>query len=235
MKLSAQIERQTRALLLKHIFGDELNPQEFDALSELTIKKRADRHQVIFQQGDTADAVMVILHGQLRISTATADGREITLAVMREGDMFGEMGFLDGRERSADATAMKETIYLQLDQQTLYSYLDKNPKLYRALINMLCGRLRKTNQTLTNVSLLTVNGRLAHLIADMMDNHGRKLSDGSIEITSSQSDLAARIATSRQTVNKHLRDWEKAGYVKLQHSRVAVYDIDAILESVETE
>ena len=127
--------------------------KEFNA-NELAQMNRIVKMQVynpgdeIFSEGDSATSLYLIKMGTVKIQQKSKNSDLITLTTLGSGAHFGEMPFLDGEKRSATASCIEKSEILSLDYVQMRSVLNAGPdtaaKLYRALANFLCGRLRVT-------------------------------------------------------------------------------------------
>lgn len=99
----------------------------------------------IFEQGDAGDRLYFIRRGRVRISKV-ARKRAHPLAVLEQGTFFGEMAVLTGDPRSARAEALTDCELLEVDADTLQSFLDQHPKAAHGMIMTLIGRLRSTDE-----------------------------------------------------------------------------------------
>src|ERR1700733_10687829 len=122
------------------LFGS-LSAEDNAALAPLLRPRRYEAGRVIFQRGDPAEEVFLVTTGQLRISVCSADGRELAFRVANRGDMVGEIGVLDDRVRSADATTLRESEVLVLSRANLWRLLSSRPAMATGVIRFLCGRL----------------------------------------------------------------------------------------------
>lgn len=180
-------------------------------LGRLPQRKYADG-QMIFGQGDQGSSLMLVVEGRVRIGTMSREGRELILAIVETGELFGELALLDGKERSADAVAFGNCVVVALDRRDLLPLLREWPDTAMRLLEFVCGRVRTANDRLEGVVFLTVEARLARLLLSpdrrALDRAGRA---SSREL--SQSDLARLIGASRQTVNQLLSRWLADGTV----------------------
>lgn len=176
-------------------------PEELESLAASLVERRCADRQPIFARGDDGSSLMIVVHGRVRIGVTSADGREILLAVLHRGQVLGELALLDGKPRSADATALGECILLSLDRRDLLPLLRRSPALALRLFEILCARLRAADEQLESAVLMPVPvpARLARLLLERAGADG-----GRIELGLSQGDLGRLIGASRQKVNFHL-------------------------------
>ena len=102
----------------------------------------------LFHAGDSGDAMYLIESGRVRISIMDDDGREVTLAELAQGDFFGEMALIDGRQRSADATVYEEARLAVLSRAEFIAFVRSNPDVALEMLAALTDRLRRTDELL---------------------------------------------------------------------------------------
>ena len=144
-------------------------PPEREAIAARLVSRRFADGEMIFMRGDPGSTLMILVEGRVRIGVNTSDGREMLLTIMEPGQLFGEMSLLDGQARSADATAMGETLVLVLERADFLATLRQFPEAALRLCAMLSERLRRSTDQVEGVTLHPVNVRLARLLL----THGR--------------------------------------------------------------
>jgi len=159
--------------------------------------------RIVFRKGDPSDALLVVTAGRIAISSLSQQGAEVMLNLIDPGGVVGEIGVLDGGSRTADATATCETRALVLLRRDVLPILESEPSALRALVLLLCARLRQTTAFLEDAVLQTLAARLLHRIQALARRYGRAL--GSVELRIehglSQQALGDSIGASRVSVN----------------------------------
>jgi uncharacterized membrane protein len=145
-------------------------------LRNLLSEKSVPQNTRLFRQGETGDAMYLIESGRVRISIRDADEQEVTLAELAQGDFFGEMSIIDGRQRSADAQVIETARLAVLSREAFLSFVRKKPDVALEMLSALTDRLRRTDELLRsrvsrNVNeeeqaRLTLADRAADLIAE---------------------------------------------------------------------
>ena len=167
----------------------------------------------ICRLGDPGDSVMAVIRGTARISLAAIKGREIILADLESGELFGEIALLDGKARSANATAHTKCELMVLDRRDLLPFLDRHPAVCIKLMEVLCARIRRSDERMADISFLDLPARLAKTLL----NYPAPIrSAGIIKLLLSQSELAAMAGGTRENVNRCLRDWQRRGFLELK-------------------
>ncbi|HEV2836548.1 MAG TPA: cyclic nucleotide-binding domain-containing protein, partial [Pyrinomonadaceae bacterium] len=117
-------------------------------LRNLLSEKTVPQNTRLFRQGDTGDAMYLIESGRVRISIRDDDKQEVTLAELAQGDFFGEMSIIDGRQRSADAQVIEESRLAVLSRDAFLSFVRKKPDVALEMLSALTDRLRRTDELL---------------------------------------------------------------------------------------
>lgn len=170
----------------------------------------------IVYRGDPAGALYIILSGQVKVHTATASGDEVILDILGPGDFFGEMSLLDGLPRSADVSALEPCELALLDGEALRETIEARPLVALALLRFLSVRLREQNEQMEMLMTRDVPGRVAGLLLHLADSQGRPMPSGGqirIEVTLTQSDIAAFVGATRERVSRSLSAFRAQGAI----------------------
>lgn len=157
----------------------------------------------LFRVGDEAEAVYVILAGEVEVAAPGLDGRDVWLARIGAGALVGEMGVLDGGARSADVRAGPRTALWRINRRAVMDILREEPSSGLALLAMMAHRLRMADALLQERTLLDLGGRLARLLLE---------SQGAA-VALSQGEMARLIGASRERVNRKLAAWRAEGWI----------------------
>ena len=219
-----------RDALLASPFFQQMRTEELDEVIGFATERRVSRGTVIFGKGDEGSSMMAVLVGRVRISAVSADGKEVTLNVIGSGEIFGEIALLDGKPRSADATALEDSVLMVVERKQFLPFLLRNETLVERLLVVLCDRLRRTSSVLEEIALFDLPARLARLIIKLSNDYGRPAPGGGtrIDLKLSQRDLATLVASTRETVNKQLRGWREQGMVEQLAGYLVVRDAGAL-------
>jgi len=109
--------------------------------------------EMIFPKGSPGDHMMAVLDGNVRISVASADGQALVLGILGPGELFGEIALLDGKDRTADASAATDCSLAILDRSEILSFLESHPSAWPHIAAVLCERLRKMNGHVSDLAL----------------------------------------------------------------------------------
>ena len=194
-------------------FFADADPDALRAVATAGTEHHLIRGDVLFNEGDPPDALYLVLRGRLAIAIANPiDRRESVVALMEDGDLFGEMGMLDEGPRSAMARALEPTTVLSIPYDHVLKLFDEQPKLLWNVTRLLAQRIRTTDEALADSVFLDVTGRTAKRLLE--------LADGSDEFTLpvTQEELAGMVGASRERVNKAIASFIRLGWLE-QHDR----------------
>jgi len=143
---------------------ESLDDQAAREVCELIDTVDCHSSQTVFRTGDAGDSMYLIERGMVRISMKSADGEELILAELGRGDFFGEMALIDGKARSANATAMEASRLLVLSRKHFLTFLSSSPNVALEMLTALTRRLRRTDELLHHLATRNVNEEeAAHL------------------------------------------------------------------------
>jgi len=208
---------------------ESLPEKEIEQLRAAAVRHTYRGRQTIFLKGDEARGLFVVTRGRVRIVANSAEGKEVILRVLEPGEIFGEIAMLDGGKRTADAVAEGDSELMYVGRADFLSFLEGNPKLCIEMLELVCGRLRSTSEQLEDFSFLDLRTRLAKRLLQLVDEHGETVAQGThIAMALSQQTLAAMMGTSREAVNKQLRQWEGQGIIALGRNSITLVDREAL-------
>jgi len=178
------------------------------------------RGHVLFEAGDEPDSIYVVLSGRIAIAIGNRpfDHRESVIALMDEGDLFGDMGMLDKSPRSAGARSLEASTVLEIPYSAVIEQLNKSSDLLWNVIRMLSRRLRAMDQALADSVFLDVTGRTAKRLLE--------LSGGKDEFTLpvTQEELAGMVGASRERVNKAIASFIKLHWLEQSERTYHIID-----------
>jgi CRP/FNR family cyclic AMP-dependent transcriptional regulator len=182
----------------------------------------------LFCEGDPGSQLYIVMRGGVKIfHDAESTGQETTLALLAEGDFFGEMALLIGGERTASAiTIAEETELLMLDQASFYAVLKDSVELATVLLRNLAIRLKQTNTNLVAMASDTSLARVAKLLLARAD-----VASGRLCPPLTQEEMAHLIGMRRETVARNLRGLESIHVLKRNRGHIVVTN-RAALEKV---
>ncbi len=208
-----------------------LDDDDWTALVGRVTKVVVARADVVFCEGDAGDSLYVVRDGKVKITRASAGSRENLLAVLGPGDLLGELSLFDSLPRTATATAVTDTTLFRLGAAEFDAYLAERPSVAPALLTVLAGRLRDTNDAMADLIFTDVPGRVAKALLSLGDRFAEPTADGPrVTHDLTQEELAQLVGASRETVNKALSDFAGRGWIRLDGKAVVLLDPERLAQ-----
>jgi CRP/FNR family cyclic AMP-dependent transcriptional regulator len=216
----------TRNLLARHLLFRELTPEILDEIVDMSRTQPVKDGQYLFMQGAAGEGLYGVLAGGVKLTVSSPTGKELLLGVMGPGEVFGEIALLDGGPRTASAVALGSTMVLLVPHREFKELLKRRPEACLYFLKIMCDRIRTTNARLEDVAFLGMSARLAKILLNLAEAHGEAGPDGTtIRRRLSQQALGQLIGTSRESVNKQLQAWSKAGWIRLERGVITLRNI----------
>lgn len=211
--------RRIASLLSANPFFAGFAQGTLDRIAAICRQQHLAAREVLFLKGDPSNGLYAIRRGLIRIGTTDDLGQQLTMNVLGGGDVFGEIALLDGRFRTADAVALEDTDIFFLPRRDFLHLLSSEPAIALHVIELLCGRLRDAIDRMEESAFLPAETRLARRILMLAVDYG-------MVVRASQEELASLAGVTRETVNRQLQRWKRAGVLVLGRKRLEIHDID---------
>jgi CRP-like cAMP-binding protein len=193
-------------------------------------ERRFRKGQVIFEQGDSGDYLYVISSGRVRVYLLNPDGREIVIRIYGPGEVLGELAVLDGGLRSAGAAALDNVRAFLLGREHFLQLLREDFSMVENVIGMLVERLRYTTTYTEHLAFFDAPRRVAALLVQLSSLDSTI--DGPTRIPLTQQELASFAGTTREWVNRALRDFAREELVQVERGAVIVLDRGGLRQRV---
>ena len=178
--------------------------------------------KTIFLMGSPGTSMMAVLNGRVRISVPSPEGREIVLAILQPGEVFGEIALLDGKERTADARAITACDLAVLERRDVMEFLERQSNAWPRLVEVLCDRLRATDLQMAEVAMQPLPVRLAKVLLRMA--HSETLGRLADRVEVSQRELGNIVGAARESVNKCLSEWQRSAWIRIEGTSIIILE-----------
>lgn len=210
------------------IFGG-LSPELLARVAELAAERSFRKGQYVFQQGDIGDSCYVIDSGTVKVFTTSAEGTEVIYCTLGPGEFFGELSFFDGLERSAGVETLTACRLLVLRPPALDLLLRGEASAARTLLAYQGAIIRRLTDQAGDLVVLDLPGRLAKCLVRLASTSGTPTPDGvRVEVSLTQSDLAALVGASRPSVNQALAAFANRGWLHTDGRSMVITDLPAL-------
>jgi len=190
-------------------------------LTEALLRKPYPKNSTVVAAGDPADALYIVISGRLKVMMNDKEGREVILAFLNQGDVFGEMGLIDQAPRSATVVAIESCELLTITRVDFTKCLQKS---FDLTMNVICGlvkRLREADQKIGSLALMDVCGRVARLLMEMAETV-----DGQKVVTKKlpKKQIANMIGATREMVTRVMKEMETSGHIEVRAHQILLRD-----------
>lgn len=207
-----------RAIELFADFDDETLKGLAGACSIRELK----RGDVLFAENDEPDHLYVTISGRIAMVNRSIDGRESVVALMEDGDLFGEMPLFDHQNRSTDARALEPSQAISIPYAPLRAIYQQQPSQLWRVVELLANRLRAMDGVLADSVFLDVTGRTAKRLLEIAGDND----EFSLPVT--QEELAGMVGASRERVNKAIASFVRLGWIDQRERRYHILKRDQL-------
>ena len=192
-----------------------MSDDQMRMVEERTVMREIRRKEVLYLPGDAGDRIYLLKRGVVKISTLTDDGKEIILALLRPGEVFGEESVLEDAPRDQMAEAYEDALICVITRQDFMGILRAHPEMAFKVTKLVGFRLKTLRNRVEGLLFKGAPARLAQTLLDLARDHGVKDAEGILlPLRLSQQDLANLIGVTRESVNLALADFRERGLVE---------------------
>jgi CRP/FNR family transcriptional regulator, cyclic AMP receptor protein len=223
-------EETTRLLGRVSLFAG-LSERDVAELAQVAVPRSWLPGEAVFREGDPGDTCYVIRSGSVRVTRRHSDGRQIALAELREGDIFGELAMFGGETRSATVEALEPTTGIALLAGDMRRTIVAHPDIAVAMLEGLADRIRAANERLARQTFQTVEGRVASALLAQVKALAAGTGDAEpreILIKATQSQIAQLSGSSRESASRFLAKLERAGVITTGRGKILVHEPAAL-------
>src|SRR5919199_359492 len=170
-------DKEVRLLSMAHIL-EPLSEEELEELARRNPDTRLERGEIFFAPQERGEKLFILKEGRIQIYKTNPQGQEITVVVIEEGMIFGEMALTAQQLREAYARAIEPSMVVSLEREDLENLILRNPRVGLWLIEQLSERLRLCESRLEDISFKEVPARLASLIQQLVQSEGVVAGEG---------------------------------------------------------
>src|SRR4051795_13002891 len=203
--------------------------RDLEQLAQVAVPRSYEAGEAVFREGDAGDTCYVVREGSVRVTRRHSDGRVITLAELRAGQIFGELAMFGGEMRSASVEALERTKALAILSGDLRRIMLGHPEIAVKMLEGLADRLRAANERISRQSFQPVAGRVAGALLSQVNarsEDGER--DRNVVIEATQAEIAQLAGASRESASRFLAKLERAGLITTGRGRVVVHEPAAL-------
>ena len=207
-----------------NIFSN-LPESELVGIQDICTTRKYPKNSMIILEEEMGDVVFIVMSGTVKITRVNDEGKEVILAMLGSGEVFGEMAILDGESRSANALSQENCEVITINREDFLNLLKTNNRVSLNLMTEFAIRLRKTDQQIEALSLDDAEHRIGVSILNLAEDMG-VIRHGAVTVENLpyQQDIANMAGTSRETVSRVMKIFEERGLITKSGHRLSIPD-----------
>ncbi|WP_439879733.1 Crp/Fnr family transcriptional regulator [Pontibacter sp. MBLB2868] len=233
MSLSTGEHEKTKQWYLENfnIFS-VLTTEDRQQLGKLALMQKTNKEEVIYFSGDTSNCFYLIKEGRVKITQKFATGKEVILAILGPGEIFGELAVVGQASRTEVAVAAEDSLVCKFNACDFTRLMAKNPRLILQISKTIGERLEKVQRRLESLIFKTAEERIMDFLKELAKEYGHQVAnnpnEAAIHMHITHEEIGKLTATSRQTVSSVLKNLEKAGIILYDRHRIYIKSLSSL-------
>lgn len=207
----------------------ELDMKKVQELSHNSTMSHSRKNQVIFFPETSSDTIYFLKEGKVKISRLSDEGESVTIQIIGAGEIFGESALMGQEKHENMAETIEPAVVCAISKTEFMDFLDRNPKLNRAVNQLIGFRIRKIEAHIEDLVFRDSRERILLFLERYVESFGRFLTDlWEVRPFLTHQQIGEITATSRQTVNQVLNDLKRDGIIDFSRRHLWVKDRDRL-------
>lgn len=211
------MQQEVLANLKRITFLANLSDDKLEALAAKARAVKFPKHSIIISEGDETRSLYIIVSGKVRIFSSDDKNKEVTLLIQEAGSHFGELALLSDEPRSASVQTLEPTSCAMISKPDFLFWLEANPDVAIALLGVLSEKIRFLTEKVKQMALSNVYERTIKALQEIAEKHDDLLI---VRNRPTQQELANMVGSSREMINKIMKELTKGGYVVVKDDQL---------------
>lgn len=203
---------------------NEIDKIFIDALKPIIKQKAAKKGEIIFLEGDTAEAFYVLNEGQVDLIKSSPDGKERLIRKVLPGEIFAEAVVFSGEQYPVTAISKLDSKLSRITKDNFLKLIKKQPEVSLKMMGTMSKLLRHLNQLISDLTLDSVESRLIRFLLEKANSSANLI----IQLDLKKSELAYQIGTSAETLSRTLKTLKNQGLISVKGKEIKVCDADLL-------
>ena len=201
-------------------YFQDLEPRTLERIRTAMFEVQAGKGQLLFSEGEPAEAMYGVRSGQVKIFKLSPDGREQVLRIAGPGECFNEVPIFDGGPNPANAQALEPTRLWGIRRTDMQRVLQEHPAVAFGFLKAFAGKLRYFTRKVEDLSFRSVTSRVAKLLLEIAEDDD----SGGLRLPPrfTQQEMANVVGTAREMIGRAFKVLEKEGAIKMDRHRVVI-------------
>ena len=213
-----------------------LDMDSMETLKKITTMQDIPKSQPIYFAHDPSNSIFFLKKGRVKLTRTSQEGKEMIIALINPGEVFGEMSFIDSEERTDYAIALDECLICAISKLDFKEFVEKNPSLNLKITKLIGFRLRKYSERIEDLVFKDATQRVVSFILSLAEDQGKAVGEEIfVKPFLTHQDIAEITACSRQTVNAILTDLREQGIINFDRKKLIIKNRDELNSLLENE
>lgn len=210
-----------------------LSKEKMEELNKITSMTETSKNEPIYFAQEASNSIFFLKRGRVKLSRISPDGKEMIIALVNPGEVFGELSILDITERSDFATTIEEALICAISKDDFKRFLESNPDLNLKISKLIGFKLRHFSERIEELVFKDAQQRVISFIVNLAKEHGKKVGDEFfVKPFLKHQDIAKLTACSRQTVNSVLTDLREQKLINFDRRKLVIHKIDELVKQI---
>ncbi len=180
---------------------------------------------IVYQPGDLDDSIYFVKSGKIKLAYLDESGRKLTLTILGEGELFGEMVLIGRTKRELMAQVLQDSVLYEIEKSQFVELIKTNPELALEVMELFGNRTREIERKLEDLVFKDIPTRLSRQILKLIEQHGVDTDDGvQIDFKITHKELADLIGSARENTTSALNRLAKEGILDKKRYHIVVID-----------
>lgn len=211
-----------------------LDQSTMKRLNTITSMQEIKKSQPIYFAQDPSNSIFFLKKGRVKLTRTSPDGKEMIVALINPGEVFGEMSIVDADERTDYAITMDECLICAISKNDFREFIEKNPALNLKLTKLIGFRMRKYSERIEGLIFKDAQQRVISFILNLAEEQGKTIGDEVfVKPFLTHQDIASLTACSRQTVNAILTSLREDNLIDFDRRKLIIKNKSELLKLSE--
>jgi CRP-like cAMP-binding protein len=215
-----------------NIFKD-LEKTSMQELERITSMQDIRKNQPIYFPTEPSNSIFFLKKGRVKLTRISPEGKEMILALVNMGEVFGEMAFLDEGERNEFATALDDSLVCAINKNEFKGFVERNPELNLRITKLIGLKLKKYSERIEELVFKDAEQRVISFLLRLANENGKQIGDEFfVKPFLRHQDIAELTATSRQTVNAILTGLREKEVINFDRKKLIIKKKDELEKKI---
>ncbi len=202
---------------------EDLSKAKMESLSSVTFMHNFAKNQPIYFAEEPSNSIFFLKKGRVKLTRMSPDGKEMIVALVNPGEVFGEMAIVEDGNRTDTAYALDETMICAISKDDFHGFVEENPELNPKVTKLIGLKLRQFSEKVEDLVFRDAPTRVVSFLLTLAEGQGKKIGDEIfVKPFLTHQDIAELTACTRQTVNTILTDLRENGIIHFDRKKLII-------------